>query len=457
MSINRMYYGTKKIYSFLENGNQGGECNCEQEYQNGYNQGYQDGLANCTGGAGEECTLGTGSILLDASMAGRYELFASDDGYDGWSKFIVELESDYNAKVWDAQYIVDDVKNGGNGFIDSRCLIKGQITSIKEINTQYGNATYNIGDFQVYKGKDEYGNGFTDADRLQVGDYVVVEGVVSMYKDTVQFSAGSELEAIFRCEGGSSEGGSNPFAEIGWTSEDDTTVLGDAIAYAKEIYDNWDATSSDVSMRWRDNTRLMFFPNVDWSNIEYANIAFYGCKSLVGVPDIVAPKLWFATEVFNGCSALQKAPMIYTDKIDNFYRFFYECKNLRYVPQYNTSVATSVSEMFAHCMSLTSLPLYNFNNVGDIWSIFGWEDLYNLTDLGGFANLKIDWNDDGGLVKLPNLTYVSIMNVINNLYDFRANGDAETVRTLKIHSNTMALLSDEDKQIAINKGWMLTE
>lgn len=255
-------------------------------------------------------------------------------------------------------------------------------------------------------------------------------------------------------EGSSSN---STFSEIGWTSEDDTTVFGDAIAYAKEIYDNWDATTNDVSNRWRDNTRLMFFPNVDWSNIEYANITFYGCKSLVGVPDIVAPKLWFATEVFNGCSALQKAPMIYTDKIDNFYRFFYDCKNLRYVPQYNTSVATSVSEMFSQCKSLTSLPLYDFNNVGDIWYLFGNEELYNLTDLGGFANLKIDWNDDGGLNKLPNLTYDSIMNVINNLYDFRANGDAETVRTLKIHSNTMALLSDEDKQIAINKGWALTE
>ena len=255
-------------------------------------------------------------------------------------------------------------------------------------------------------------------------------------------------------EGSSSN---STFSEIGWTSEDDTTVFGDAIAYAKEIYDNWDATANDVSSRWRDNARIMFFPNVDWSNIEYANITFYGCKSLVGVPDIVAPKLWFATEVFNGCSALQKAPMIYTDKIDNFYRFFYDCKNLRYVPQYNTSVATSVSEMFAQCTSLTSLPLYDFNNVGDIWSLFGGEELYNLTDLGGFANLKIDWNDDGGLVKLPNLTYDSIMNVINNLYDFRGNGDNDTTRTLKIHPNTMALLSDEDKQIATNKGWTLTE
>lgn len=53
MSINRMYYGTKKIYPFLEGGNSG-ECNCDQEYNNGYNNGYNDGYNegqnNCSGG-----------------------------------------------------------------------------------------------------------------------------------------------------------------------------------------------------------------------------------------------------------------------------------------------------------------------------------------------------------------------------------------------------------------------
>ena len=70
--------------------------------------------------------------------------------------------------------------------------------------------------------------------------------------------------------------------------------------------------------------------------------------------------------------------------------------------------------------------------------------------------LKISWSDSYGLYKTPKLTYQSIMNVINNLYDFRSNGDTTTTRTLRINPNTMSLLTDDDKALATSKGWVLT-
>lgn len=84
-----------------------------------------------------------------------------------------------------------------------------------------------------------------------------------------------------------------------------------------------------------------------------------------------------------------------------------------------------------------------------------YSDNTKLTYHSGFPNCK--YAQTGRYYdKLPNLTYQSIMSIINNLYDFRGNGDTTTTRTLKIHSNAMAMLTDEDKAIAVNKGWTLT-
>ena len=42
---------------------------------------------------GGSCNLGEGALTLTTNDIGRYELNASDAGYDGWSKFVVELET----------------------------------------------------------------------------------------------------------------------------------------------------------------------------------------------------------------------------------------------------------------------------------------------------------------------------------------------------------------------------
>ena len=96
------------------------------------------------------------------------------------------------------------------------------------------------------------------------------------------------------------------------------------------------------------------------------------------------------------------------------------------------------------CKKLTSTP-YNST----------YSDRKDITYHSGFPNCK--YASTGYYYdKFPNLTYDSILSIINNLYDFRGNGDATTTRTLKIHSNAMAMLTDADKAIAVNKGWTLT-
>ena len=126
------------------------------------------------------------------------------------------------------------------------------------------------------------------------------------------------------------------------------------------------------------------------------------------------------------------------------------------IPEINTENVTKVNGMFEDCKLLQSIPLLDFGKVTDIGRFLGWSNIYSLTDLGGFAGLKIDWNDSNGLAICPNLTYQSVMNVLNNLYDFKANGDDTTTKTLKLHSNSYNLLSADDIAMANNKGWNIT-
>lgn len=143
--------------------------------------------------------------------------------------------------------------------------------------------------------------------------------------------------------------------------------------------------------------------------------------------------------------------------------FFSSNTALEYVPQIDTSNLTSFLNGFMGCISLVSIPLLDFSKVTNMNGVFKTAilgmtgtSLPTLKYMGGFKNLKINWNDNFGLTLCLNLTYQSIMNVINNLYDFRANSDNTTTRTLKIHQNTLNKLSDEDIALATSKGWILT-
>ena len=88
--------------------------------------------------------------------------------------------------------------------------VTGVITAISEINTNFGNATYTIGDegftstFSVYRGYYFNGNKFTSADQIKVGDKVVVKGTIVNFKgNTPQFTTGSQIVSL----NGKTEGG----------------------------------------------------------------------------------------------------------------------------------------------------------------------------------------------------------------------------------------------------------
>lgn len=228
------------------------------------------------------------------------------------------------------------------------------------------------------------------------------------------------------------------------------------IQYSLQKANEWNPNESNVGKFFRSDKNLVYAPLVDTSNVTNMINMFMTCSKLTIVPQFNTQNVTSMDSMFMSCSELTTVPQFDTSNVTNMSSMFYGCSKLITVSQFDTQNVTSVSTMFQNCTKLESLPLFDFSNVTTIRTFFGFSDLNNLTTLGGFKDLKIDWNDSYGLFRCPNLSYESVMNVINNLYDFRANGDETTTKTIKFHANSLALLSDDDKAIATNKGWILS-
>ena len=88
--------------------------------------------------------------------------------------------------------------------LDTKVYVKGTISYIKEISTQYGNATYNLSDdgtttneLVVYRGNYIDGKKFTTGDELKVGDEVVVYGKLVLYGgNTPEVNSGSSIYSV---------------------------------------------------------------------------------------------------------------------------------------------------------------------------------------------------------------------------------------------------------------------
>lgn len=204
---------------------------------------------------------------------------------------------------------------------------------------------------------------------------------------------------------------------------------------------------------------------------------FYGCEALEEAPDFNALRVSNMSQMYYNCYALQTAPsynILECQSMREMFRGCYEltsvgdmdenpdnwlldvstmfmfCGKLTTAPRIKTTHVTNFKDMFAFCTVLNTAPEYDASSATNADDMFNGT---NLTNFGGLKNLKIDFT---GIRNCGNLSYQSIINVLNGLYDFRGNGDSTTTRTLQLNYNSMAQLSDADKAIATNKGWILT-
>ena len=107
------------------------------------------------------------------------------------------LESPY-----DVAKALSLIANGENDP-DAEVYIKGKVSEIKGLNTQYGSLTYYISDdgtttnqLYVYGGLYLNGDKFTSEDQLKVGDEVVVRGKLVLYGSTPEVNTNSVLVSV---------------------------------------------------------------------------------------------------------------------------------------------------------------------------------------------------------------------------------------------------------------------
>ena len=153
----------------------------------------------------------TGEITL--VMAGKANITAEFEGNDEYEaakvsyELTVKAASTVNIKnTPETAYTVAkalELINAGEG-LDAKVYVKGQITSIKEVNTeQFGNATYDISDdataankLTVYRGYFYDNKHFTSNDQIKVGDVVVVYGKLVNYKNNTPQVTNSSIYSL---------------------------------------------------------------------------------------------------------------------------------------------------------------------------------------------------------------------------------------------------------------------
>ena len=139
-------------------------------------------------------------------------------------------------------------------------IVKGIVSQIDEVSTQYGNATYYVSDdgtttnqLKVYHGKYLDDSAFTNTNQIQVGDIVVIYGGLTTYSGAPQFAAYNYLLSLDR------PATLDPSITI--TNSDFSMLVGDEDVSVSETHENlpsggsiaWESSPASVAIIVNDN------------------------------------------------------------------------------------------------------------------------------------------------------------------------------------------------------------
>lgn len=138
--------------------------------------------------------------LVAAGTANITAEFAGNDEYEAGSvtyKLTVNAAPDPSVDITNTPETAYSVAKAneliaeGKG-LETKVYVKGTITKIDEVSTQYGNATFYISDgtektdndLMIYRSKSLENNKFTAENEIKVGDKVVMFGLLTYYNGT---------------------------------------------------------------------------------------------------------------------------------------------------------------------------------------------------------------------------------------------------------------------------------
>lgn len=152
--------------------------------------------------------------------------------------------------------------------------------------------------------------------------------------------------------------------------------------------------------------------------------------------------VWDGTTLFRG----SWAPPLSFKNVNYIDESPFEYSDVETVNIYDTSHLTSMDDLFYQCENLKTVNEFDASGLDYDGLQGAFYGCTNLENVGGFIGLKVklDMSDS------VNLTYRSLMNIINNL------AEVSTTTTLTLGETNLAKLSEDDIAIAINKGWSIT-
>ena len=217
---------------------------------------------------------------------------------------------------------------------------------------------------------------------------------------------------------------------------------------------------TNMSTMFNGCNKLKTIPALNTSKVTNMSGMFSECPSLIEIPELDTSNVTTMSSMFNRCKNLKTVPTMNTNKVTSMALMF-SYSGITTIPELNTSNVTSVYNMFDSCSNLITIPKLNFEKVTNVSGFLtGAESVVNI---GGFENLgkayltnkSANYTNYGlVLTNCSKLTHDSLMNIINNLYDIKTKGCQ--AQRLQLGSTNLAKLTDEEKQIAIDKGWNLS-
>lgn len=225
-----------------------------------------------------------------------------------------------------------------------------------------------------------------------------------------------------------------------------------------------------MSGSFKNCTALQSVALLNTSNVTTMLSMFSGCTSLRGIPNFDTKNVTDMGSMFSGCKNLRACMPLNTENVTDMNHMFSGCKSLQRCPSLNTKNVTDMRSMFVECTKLKYVPELDCGNCKYIYNMFGRPEGYpkevysyfKLTDLDGFKDIgKAEMESYAGitmnLVNLPNLTSISIRNVLNGLYP-NENGYVRRLALNKYRVEKLmeiGTLTDEDFAIATQKGWTI--
>lgn len=162
------------------------------------------------------------------------------------------------------------------------------------------------------------------------------------------------------------------FSSIGYDAEfsaDLNAKFNNDVAYSKTLYDAWNPSNTNANNLYQNDTKLVYAPYIDTSNVDRMGNMFFGCSNLKTVPELNTSNVNNMYAMFQNCTSITTIPLFDTSNVTNMQNMFQGCKSLTTIPAFDTSNVTSMYSMFNNCTSLKTVPELDTSNA-DMSSMF---------------------------------------------------------------------------------------